>query len=104
MEDTASPLVSVKSSDSGFHVLLHPLVLLNISDHITRHGVRQQAGPIVGALLGQQQGRNISLEHVFECKLDSHGEDVVLDLSWFDTRLKQCTFPATPTTKTTQLT
>lgn len=85
-----SPLVSAKSSDTGLHILLHPLVLLNISDHITRHGVRQQKGPIVGALLGQQQGRNVSLEHVFECKLIIEGEDVILDQEWFDTRLKQC--------------
>ena len=92
MEGAVSPLISAKSSDSGFHILLHPLVLLNISDHITRHGVREQTGPIVGALLGQQQGRNISLEQVFECKLVSQGEDVILDQEWFDTRLKQCMF------------
>ncbi|KAL1956250.1 hypothetical protein VTO42DRAFT_7510 [Malbranchea cinnamomea] len=89
MEDMANTLVSAKSTDSGFHVLLHPLVLLNISDHITRHAVREQTGPIVGALLGQQQGRNISLEHVFECKVLTEGENTILDQSWFDTRLKQ---------------
>ncbi|EDN06324.1 predicted protein [Histoplasma mississippiense (nom. inval.)] len=64
-----NPLISLKSSDSGLQILLHPLVLLNISDHVTRHFVRQEKGPIVGALIGQQKGRTISLEHVFECNV-----------------------------------
>ena len=92
MEDTTTSLVSSKPSESGLHVHLHPLVPLNISDHVTRHAVRQQSGPIVGAILGQQQGRNISLEHAFECKLVlSEEEGTKLDLAWFDVRLKQCT-------------
>ena len=91
MAENSNPLVSPRSSDSGLHVLLHPLVLLTISDHITRHAARQQRGPIVGALLGQQQGRDISLEHAFECSvLTQENGDVVLHHSWFEERLKQC--------------
>ncbi|KAK2766056.1 hypothetical protein FQN54_007571 [Arachnomyces sp. PD_36] len=90
MEEQTNPLVSLKSSDSGLHVNLHPLVLLTISDHITRHAARQQEGPIVGALLGQQQGRDISLEHAFECHLATEENgDVVLHHTWFEQRLKE---------------
>lgn len=93
MAEQSNPLVSPKSSDSGLHVLLHPLVLLTISDHITRHAARQQQGPIVGALLGQQQGRDISLENAFECNLlTEENGDVVLHHSWFEQRLKECMF------------
>lgn len=93
MVEQASSLVSHKSSDSGLHVLLHPLVLLTISDHITRHVARQQKGPIVGALLGRQQGRDISLEHAFECSLlTEENGDVVLHHTWFEQRLKECKF------------
>jgi COP9 signalosome complex subunit 6 len=49
--------------------VLHPLVLLTISDYITRHTLRQQEGPIVGALLGQQNGREVTIEHAFECHI-----------------------------------
>lgn len=91
--DPSQSLVSVKSSDSGLHIQLHPLVLLTISDHITRHVARQQQGPIIGALLGQQNGREITLEHVFECPvtLGENGE-FLLTSPWFEERLKQCTY------------
>ena len=89
--DPAQSLVSRKSSDSGLHIQLHPLVLLTISDHITRHAARQQQGPIVGALLGQQNGREITLEHAFECRIytGSNGE-YLLTQEWFGERVKQC--------------
>lgn len=84
-------LLSQKSSDSGLHISLHPLVLLTVSDHITRHAARQQQGPVVGALLGQQNGREITLEHAFECPTtnNSNGE-VLLPETWFEERMKQC--------------
>lgn len=91
--DPGQSLVSSKSSDSGLHIQLHPLVLLTISDHITRHAARQQQGSIIGALLGQQNGREITLEHVFECPV-TVGEDgeVLLPSTWFEERLKQCMY------------
>ncbi|QSS55610.1 COP9 complex subunit 6 [Histoplasma capsulatum var. duboisii H88] len=85
-----NPLISLRSSDSGLQILLHPLVLLNISDHVTRHFARQEKGPIVGALIGQQKGRTISLEHVFECNVvTSSNGDSVLSEPWFEERLQQ---------------
>lgn len=97
MAEQLSPLVSSKSSDSGLHALLHPLVLLTISDYITRHVARQQQGPIVGALLGQQRGRDISLENAFECVLlTEENGDVVLDHTFFELRLKECKFSRYP--------
>lgn len=90
--DNTQSLVSQRSSDSGLHIQLHPLVLLSISDHITRHAARQQQGPIIGALLGQQNGREITLEHVFECQsADSNGE-TLLNTAWFEERVKQCQY------------
>ncbi|EYE93574.1 COP9 signalosome complex subunit 6 [Aspergillus ruber CBS 135680] len=90
MADQAKSLVSQKSSDSGLHIQLHPLILLSISDHITRHAARQQQGPIIGALLGQQDGREITLEHTFEC-LVAPGEngEAQLPHDWFVERVKQ---------------
>lgn len=101
-EPTSNPLVSKTTSDSSLSVQLHPLVLLTISDYITRHTLRQQEGPIVGAIIGQQNGREITMEHAYECKiktdpksskiiLDDQGR-LVLDEKWFDERLEQCEF------------
>lgn len=81
---------SHKGSDSGLQVHLHPLVLLTISDHITRHALRQRNEPIVGALLGQQNGRDITLEHAFECQVVRGEQDaVLLHQTWFQDRLQQ---------------
>ncbi|KAL4819418.1 signalosome subunit 6 [Aspergillus spinulosporus] len=90
MSDDAIPLLSQKSSDSGLHIQLHPLSLLTISDHITRHAARSQQGPIVGALLGQHNGREITVEHGFECvvELGPNGE-AQLPNEWFVDRVKQ---------------
>ena len=89
--DQINPLLSThKSSDPGLQIHLHPLVLLTISDYLTRHVLRRQQGPIVGALLGQQNGREISLEHAFECRvIQGSGDSVTLDEPWFKDRLQQ---------------
>ncbi|KAH0565534.1 hypothetical protein GP486_001067 [Trichoglossum hirsutum] len=88
--ESTNPLISAhKSSDSGLQVLLHPLVLLTVSDYITRHTLRGQEEPIVGALLGRQNGREISLEHAFECKVIVKDDEVILHEAWFEERLQQ---------------
>lgn len=90
-ETSDNALISTRPSDSGLHIALHPLVLLTISDYATRHAARQQTGPIVGAILGQQQGRQITLEHAFDCHTISNSEnEIVLDSSWFSSRVQQC--------------
>jgi len=88
---TANTLLSAsKTSDSRQQVQLHPLVILTISDYITRHILRQQKGPIVGAILGNQNGRDITMEHAFECKLEKRDDgEAILDASWFHARLQQ---------------
>ncbi|GME64211.1 Mov34/MPN/PAD-1 [Neofusicoccum parvum] len=83
-------LSSTRASDTSPQVQLHPLVLLTVSDYITRHTLRQQPGPIVGAIIGQQNGREITMEVAFEVKLivGDDGE-VRIDDSWFGERLEQ---------------
>ncbi|CAG8957340.1 hypothetical protein HYFRA_00010765 [Hymenoscyphus fraxineus] len=90
VESATNPLISTqKSSDSGLQVALHPLVLLTISDYITRHTLRQQKGPIVGALLGEQNGREITIEHAFDCRMLEQDGEVVLHQVAFEERLQQ---------------
>ncbi|RAK95154.1 COP9 signalosome complex subunit 6 [Aspergillus ibericus CBS 121593] len=90
MSDQPESLISPKNSDSGLHIQLHPLILLTISDHITRHAARCQQGPIIGALLGQQNGREITLEHAFECVVgEGPNGEVQIPHDWFVERVKQ---------------
>ena len=75
---------------SGLQIHLHPLVLLTISDFITRHILRRRELPIVGALLGQHNGREVSLEYAFECEvIHSNNEGIILHDTWFKDRLQQ---------------
>ncbi|KAF2751562.1 hypothetical protein M011DRAFT_395202 [Sporormia fimetaria CBS 119925] len=88
--EAENPLLSTsRASDTSPTVQLHPLVLLTISDCITRHILRQQQGPIAGAILGQQNGQEVTMEVAFQAKLvpDPTGE-VVLDQEWFGKRLE----------------
>ena len=87
-----NPLLSSnKTSDSQLQVQLHPLVILTISDYVTRHVLRNQQGPIVGAIIGLQNGREITMEAAFECKTEQvNGDQVTLDAGWFHERLQQC--------------
>ncbi|THY32362.1 hypothetical protein D6D00_01626 [Aureobasidium pullulans] len=89
VETASNSLLSSSTSDSSLSVQLHPLVLLTISDYITRHSVRQQEGPIVGAIIGQQNGRQITMEQAFQCKTKQDGDRIVVDDEWFAERLEQ---------------
>ncbi|KAI9336530.1 maintenance of mitochondrial structure and function-domain-containing protein [Obelidium mucronatum] len=72
----ASPYDGVRESTSGFIVTLHPLVILNLSDHFTRMRMQSQdkgsssssAGPktIFGAIIGTQSGREIEIFNSYE--------------------------------------
>ncbi|KAH8680987.1 hypothetical protein BX600DRAFT_445465 [Xylariales sp. PMI_506] len=85
-----NPLLSTQqSSDSGLQAVLHPLVLLTISDYITRHTLRGQDCAIAGALLGQQHGREVTIEHAFECATKIDAGNLILDAAWFAQRLDQ---------------
>jgi COP9 signalosome complex subunit 6 len=93
-EAPKNPLISTaRASDSSPTVQLHPLVLLTISDCITRHTLRQQTGPVVGAIIGQQNGQEITMEVAFQAKLKANDAgDVVLDEEWFNKRIEDCKY------------
>ena len=92
----ANPLVSTgKPSDTPLNVRLHPLVLLTITDYISRHALTLREGPIVGAVIGQQHGREMTMEHAFEVltktvTLNDGKERILIDEDWFANRLSQC--------------
>ncbi len=62
-----SLVVAAKKSSDHRHVALHPLVLLHISDHVTRNVMREQQEPVVGIIMGQESGREVTME--FACDM-----------------------------------
>ncbi|KAJ6273025.1 sorbitol dehydrogenase [Bipolaris maydis] len=89
-ESSGNPLVSTtRASDASPTVQLHPLVLLTITDCVTRHTLRKQTGPVVGAILGAQDGQNITMEVAFQAKLQSNEDgETTLDDDWFSKRIE----------------
>lgn len=86
---TVNPLMSTQKSDNSLQVALHPLPILEISDYITRSYMRGYKGAIVGALIGQQNGRQITIEHSFSVKTGHNGQNYEVDKDWFTARLEQ---------------
>ncbi|KZS96106.1 hypothetical protein SISNIDRAFT_451786 [Sistotremastrum niveocremeum HHB9708] len=68
---TELPVVLPSSTSSTLSLALHPLPVLNISEHLTRAKV-QTGNPspnVLGALLGTQNGRDIEIVNSFELAL-----------------------------------
>jgi len=67
---------------------IHPLVLINMSDHWTRAHAQGQTESIVGALIGTQEGRKVDIHNSFELLRDREGRKILCD-EYFETRKNQ---------------
>lgn len=93
------------NNKGGFDVYLHPLVVMNISDHVTRekHINRKLPGytqpsstnlppltsendSVIGAILGSINGRRLDLHTSFELVLLPTGD---IDMEYYETRINQ---------------
>eukprot|EP00933_Yihiella_yeosuensis_P083776 TRINITY_DN98041_c0_g1_i1.p1 TRINITY_DN98041_c0_g1~~TRINITY_DN98041_c0_g1_i1.p1 ORF type:complete len:341 (+),score=43.65 TRINITY_DN98041_c0_g1_i1:97-1023(+) len=78
---------------ASLRVHLHPLVLINISDHVVRYrcSPERQSSRAIGALIGAQEGRRVDLHNSFELAVEepSDGQARSIDLEFFNTRLAQ---------------
>jgi len=93
----AKPAPSAEAG-SSLNMTLHPLVVINVSDHFTR--ARAQSGGkqgirVYGALLGEQTGRHVEIANSFEMKMVSGPSGERADQDYLRTRLEQYkkTFP-----------
>jgi COP9 signalosome complex subunit 6 len=86
--------ISDHPSTSGLQIALHPLALLSVSDYITRHTLREAKGPIIGALLGVQSGREISVEEAYEFLVLTDDKcEVTVERAFFENKLRLCWLP-----------
>ncbi|KAI3351120.1 hypothetical protein L3Q82_005687 [Scortum barcoo] len=86
----ASPSVMASGVTGSVSVALHPLVILNISDHWIR--IRSQEGrpmQVIGALIGKQEGRNIEVMNSFELLSHTIDDRVHIDKEYYYTKEEQ---------------
>ncbi|XP_053210717.1 COP9 signalosome complex subunit 6-like [Panonychus citri] len=63
---------------------LHPLVIMNISEHWTRLKAQNSSEQqVVGALIGKQEGRNIEIMNSFELLFDRIEMDIIIDKTYY---------------------
>ncbi|GJQ84920.1 hypothetical protein Trydic_g527 [Trypoxylus dichotomus] len=64
---------------------LHPLVIMNVSEHWTRERAQNiSIQRVIGALIGKQKGRNIEIMNSFELVFTIIGRDVVIDRDYYN--------------------
>ncbi|KAH9937413.1 COP9 signalosome subunit 6 [Fomitopsis serialis] len=78
METDELPVVLPSSTASGLSIALHPLPILNISEHLTRLKLQTRSNSpfVIGALLGTQNGRDVEIVNTFELALADGGATV----------------------------
>lgn len=71
-------------------VSLHPLVIMNISEHWTRTKA-QEGRPVqvFGAIIGKQAGRDIEIMNSFELDYNEIEGEVVIDRDYYNTKEEQ---------------
>ncbi|XP_022909078.1 COP9 signalosome complex subunit 6 [Onthophagus taurus] len=69
---------------------LHPLVIMNVSEHWTRERAQNASVQrVIGALIGKQKGRNIEIMNSFELVFSVIGEDVIIDRDYYNMKEEQ---------------
>ncbi|CAH0392328.1 unnamed protein product [Bemisia tabaci] len=89
--DESSKNVMASSGIVGsVSVSLHPLVIMNISEHWTRIRAQEgQAQQVIGALIGKQTGRKVEIMNSFELVFNVIGEDIMIDKFYYKTKEEQ---------------
>ncbi|TDL28778.1 COP9 signalosome subunit 6 [Rickenella mellea] len=72
METDDLPVVLPSHTTSTLSISLHPLPILNISEHLMRLKLQQNINSpfVLGALLGTQNGREVDIVNTFELAMD----------------------------------
>ncbi|KAF7437140.1 hypothetical protein PC9H_003976 [Pleurotus ostreatus] len=72
METDEESVVLPSTTTSGLSLSLHPLPILNISEHLTRRKLQTNSNSpfVLGALLGTQSGREVEIVNTFELAVD----------------------------------
>ncbi|CAG0878509.1 unnamed protein product [Darwinula stevensoni] len=92
MEPQVRPkgVMASSGTQGSVSVALHPVVIMNISEHWTR--TRAQEGEpkqVLGALIGRQKGRCLEIMNSFELVFDIVENDIIIDKLYYSTKEEQ---------------
>uniref|UniRef100_A0AAV1VLS2 COP9 signalosome complex subunit 6 n=1 Tax=Peronospora matthiolae TaxID=2874970 RepID=A0AAV1VLS2_9STRA len=97
--DETDEAILVQSEDSGAgggerQIQIHPLVIVNITDHQTRQKCNSQlsqteAPQVIGALFGIQKGLDVAVYDSFEMKYDVVSGEMQIDKEFLTSRIQQ---------------
>ena len=87
---SSNGIMAALGTAGSVSVSLHPLVIMNISEHWTRTKA-QMGNPqkIFGALIGKQKGRNIEVMNSFELDHNTVEDKVIIDRDYYDMKEEQ---------------
>jgi len=92
-EKTPKPGSVIEKEGGGvLSISLHPLVIINISDHATRARMQTDGKSqprVIGALFGVQSGRNVEIFNSFEIVYTEVEGSIVLDTEYVKTKQEQ---------------
>lgn len=81
------------TTDTTFNVFLHPVVIMNISDHFTRSSVTNGAKiRVFGAILGTHKGTNAEVSNSFVLLVTEEGGKHHLNIEYFASKRQQCKY------------
>ena len=100
-KDNKDSLVIEREGGSGTtNLFVHPLVIMNISDHYTRERVKQGAKSnprVIGVLLGTQKGRDIEIFHSFPVPYEEKKkEGLIINVEHINASKNLCEFLFSP--------
>ncbi|KAH9377423.1 hypothetical protein HPB48_016800 [Haemaphysalis longicornis] len=90
VDETPANVMAASGTTGSVCVSLHPLVIMNISEHWTR--IKAQEGKpqqVIGALIGKQKGRNLEVMNSFELVFNTVEGNIVIDNDYYNTKEQQ---------------
>ncbi|EDV25783.1 uncharacterized protein TRIADDRAFT_24388 [Trichoplax adhaerens] len=87
-EEPSSKIMAPSSVSPSISVLLHPLVVMNISDHFMRFLAQESSedSQIIGALIGTQKGRTVEISNSYELDCNFNTGKPFLNVDYFKDR------------------
>ena len=89
-EPQPSGIMAAAGTAGSVSVSLHPLVIMNISEHWTRTKA-QMGSPqqVFGALIGKQKGRNVEVMNSFELDYTTVEGKIIINRDYYDLKEEQ---------------
>lgn len=83
-------LTSASAAAGSVSISLHPLVIMNVSEHWTRLRAQESTTHrVIGALIGKQKGRTMEICNSFELLVDVIDGVTVIDSAYYATKEEQ---------------